>query len=117
MKATSSHLWVKEFSGAVTVCDSTGIILEMNEKSVEENLNQGGEKLIGTNLLDCHPEPARTRLRELMDNRQINVYTTEKSGVKKLIYQSPWYVGGSYRGFVEISVEIPKEIPHHIRDP
>jgi hypothetical protein len=35
--------------------------------------------------------------------------------VKKLIYQTPWYAGGEYAGFVEISLEIPFEMPHFIR--
>jgi len=117
MNSTSGHSWVKEFPGAITVCDSTGIITELNDKAIESFRDEGGEKLIGTNLLDCHPEPARTKLKELMDKRQINIYTIEKNGVKKLIHQTPWYVDGEYRGFVELSLEIPREMPHFVRDP
>jgi transcriptional regulator with PAS, ATPase and Fis domain len=116
MYAISGHSWVKEFPGAITVCDSGGIIIELNDKAIENFREQGGEKLIGTNLLDCHPEPARTKLKELMEKRQINIYTIEKNGVKKLIHQAPWYIGGKYRGFVELSLEIPHDIPHFIRD-
>jgi hypothetical protein len=29
------HQWVKEFVGAVTVCDPKGIILEMNDQGVK----------------------------------------------------------------------------------
>jgi len=114
--STEAHPWVKEFIGAITVCDSNGIIVEMNDKAAESLREEGGRKLIGTNLLECHPEPAKTKLKELMEKREVNVYTTEKSGVKKLIHQAPWYVDGQYRGFVEISVQIPREIPHFIRD-
>ncbi len=108
--------WVREFPGAVTVCDSDGIILEMNERAAKSFQAPGGEKLIGTNMLDCHPEPARTKLQRLMETRQTNVYTIEKAGVKKLIYQTPWYQDGRYRGFVELSLEIPTQLPHFIRD-
>ena len=108
-------LWVKEFPGAVTVCDSKGVILEMNDRAVRSFEDQGGEKLIGTNLLDCHPEDARAKLKELMDTQQVNVYTTEKEGVRKFIYQSPWYRDGVYSGFVEISMEIPERTPHFVR--
>jgi PAS domain-containing protein len=104
--------WVKEFPAAITVCDSKGIILEMNDRAVRAFQEQGGEKLIGTNLLDCHPEDPRVKLKRLMDAQQVNVYTTEKDGVRKFIYQSPWYRGGKYSGFVEISLEIPERIPH-----
>ena len=112
-----SHSWVKEFPGEITVCDSSGIILEMNAKSVENFKQDGGRKLIGKNLFDCHPEPARTKLKDLMEKQQVNVYTTEKQGVRKLVCQTPWYKGGKYRGFVEMSLIIPGEIPNLIRDP
>ena len=72
--------------------------------------------MIGTDLLACHPEPARTKLRQLMEARQANVYSIEKGGQKKLIYQAPWYRDGQYRGFVELILEIPAAIPHFVRD-
>jgi hypothetical protein len=43
------------------------------------------------------------------------MYTTEKNGIKKLVYQSPWYKDGQYAGFVEFVLEIPFEMPHFIR--
>ncbi len=109
------HQWVKEFAGAVTVCDPHGVILEMNDRSARMFEEQGGRALVGSNLLDCHPEPARTKLEQLMEARQANVYTVEKKGVKKLIYQTPWYSSGRYGGFVEIVLELPSEMPHFIR--
>ena len=107
--------WVKEFPAAVTVCDPDGIILEMNDKSVKTFEKDGGLALIGRNIFDCHPDPARGKLERLMDAVQTNVYTIEKNGIKKLIYQSPWFQDGSYAGFVELSLEIPFEMPHFIR--
>jgi transcriptional regulator with PAS, ATPase and Fis domain len=107
--------WVKEFPAAVTVCDEEGIILEMNDKSAKTFEKDGGRKLIGSNMLDCHPEPARTKTERLLAARKKNVYTIEKNGIKKLIYQSPWYRDGNYAGFVELSLEIPFELPHFIR--
>jgi transcriptional regulator with PAS, ATPase and Fis domain len=107
--------WTKEFPAAITVCDCDGIILEMNDKAEKTFENDGGKKLIGTNVLDCHPEPARSKLAEMMQEHRTNVYTIEKNGVKKLIYQTPWYDGGAYAGFVEISMEIPFEMPHFVR--
>lgn len=111
-----NHAWVQEYVGSITVCDIKGIILEMNYGAVKANQDQGGEKLIGTNLLDCHPEPARSKLLELMKSRQTNVYTIEKNGKKKLIHQAPWYKNGKYSGFIELSLEIPKEMSHFVRD-
>ncbi|MCX6165050.1 MAG: PAS domain-containing protein [Ignavibacteriae bacterium] len=107
--------WIKEFNGAITLCDDKGIIVYMNDKAIETFKNDGGEKLIGTDILDCHPEPSKTILKNLMDERKVNVYTIEKNGVKKLIYQSPTYDNGVYSGFIEFSLEIPFELPNFIR--
>ena len=107
--------WIKEFSGGVTVCDKDGVIREMNDKAARIFEKEGGRALLGRNLFDCHPEPARTKLKDLMAARSTNAYTIEKDGVKKLIYQSPWHAGGEYRGFVELALEIPPEMAHFVR--
>jgi transcriptional regulator with PAS, ATPase and Fis domain len=107
--------WVKEFPGAVTVCDPNGIILAMNDRSAKSFADDGGLELIGKNLLDCHPEPARSKVKELLEKQQSNIYTIEKKGKKKLIYQSPWYQEGKYAGLVELSLEIPFEMPNFVR--
>jgi transcriptional regulator with PAS, ATPase and Fis domain len=109
------HNWIKEFPAAITVCDADGIITEMNEKSVETFRNDGGAGLLGKNLLDCHPEPSRTQVEGLLQDRKTNAYTIEKAGKKKLIYQTPWYENGEFRGLVELSLEIPFEMEHFIR--
>ena len=108
--------WIKEFPAAITVCDAEGLLLEMNDKAAKTFAADGGRKLIGSNMLDCHPEPARTKTERLLSSRERNVYTIEKNGVKKMIYQSPWYKNGEYAGFVELSLEIPfGEMPHFVR--
>ena len=112
----SNRSWIDEFPGEVTVCDPEGVILEMNQASAEIFKADGGMELIGKNMLDCHPEPSRTKVKELLETKKLNVYTTEKKGVHKIVYQSPWYENGKYRGFVELSMVIPSEIPHFIRD-
>jgi hypothetical protein len=113
---TPEYSWVKQFPGAVTVCDPEGIIIEMNDRAALIFKEDGGRTLIGKNVFDCHPEPARSELADLMKARQRNVYTIEKNGVRKLIYQSPWYRDGEYAGFIELSLEIPFEMPHFVRD-
>lgn len=107
--------WIDEFPGAVTVCDGNGIILEMNQRAIETFADDGGAKLIGTNALDCHPEPARSKMAQMLKEQKSNVYTIEKKGKKKLIYQSPWYRQGKFVGLVELSLEIPFDMPHFIR--
>lgn len=109
------HAWIREFPAAVTVCDPTGIILEMNNRAQETFAADGGADLIGRNVLECHPEPSRTQLTGMLAERTTNAYTIEKNGVHKLIYQSPWFEGGEYRGFVELSLVIPATLPHRVR--
>jgi hypothetical protein len=111
----ADHEWVQAFPGAVTVCDLNGVILEMNEHSVKSFAEDGGAARIGTNALDCHPEPARSKLAAMLASGKMNVYTIEKNGVKQLIYQAPWYRDGAYAGFVELSLEIPFAMPHFVR--
>lgn len=111
----SEHNWVKEFPGAITVCDTKGIILEMNDKAAMTFEKDGGADLIGRNMLDCHPEPAHSKTERLLAAHEKNVYTIEKNGIKKLIFQSPWYKDGQYAGFVEVSLEIPFDLPHFVR--
>jgi transcriptional regulator with PAS, ATPase and Fis domain len=111
-----AHAWIDEFPAAVTVTDTHGVILEMNDKAAQTFAKDGGRDLLGKNVLDCHPEPARSKLAALMAAGQANVYTIEKNGVKKLIYQSPWTRDGRLAGFVEVAFEIPSEMPHFVRD-
>jgi PAS domain S-box-containing protein len=113
---SSKHAWVEEFAAAVTVTDTEGIILEMNDRAAQAFAGDGGRALIGKNVLDCHPEPARAKLERMTEAQQAHVYTIEKNGKKKLIYQAPWHQDGRYSGFVEIEIEIPFDLPHFVRD-
>jgi transcriptional regulator with PAS, ATPase and Fis domain len=108
--------WAKEFPGAITVCDAEGRITAMNDRSAQAFAEDGGAGLIGTNVLECHPEPSRTKLKGLLDSGRTNVYTIEKRGQKKLIFQAPWFREGVFAGLVELSLEIPWEMPHFNRD-
>lgn len=108
--------WTKEFNVSITVCDNEGIITEMNEKSAATFKDDGGFGLIGKSLFECHGKESTAQILELIDEKKTNIYTIEKNGVKKLIYQSPWYENGEMKGLVELSLEIPFELRHFIRD-
>jgi PAS domain-containing protein len=103
---------MKEFPAAITICNAGGEILEMNDRACETFAKDGGGDLVGRNVLDCHPEPSRNKLRKMFEDRATNCYTIEKNGVRKLIYQTPWYKDGQYMGLVELSLELPADIPH-----
>lgn len=113
----NSPVWLEELPVAITLCDRDGIILDMNNKAAAVFEKDGGRELVGTNVLDCHPEPSRTALQNQLRNQTTNAYTIEKNGIKKLIYQVPWFDHQQYAGIVELSFEIPFDMPHFIRKP
>lgn len=112
----TNYDWVRELPIAITVVNSEGLILEMNEKSAAAFAADGGMELVGKSVLDCHPEPSRTKLQQQLREPKANVYTIEKAGIKKLICQTPWHRDGIFSGIVELSIELPAEVPHFVRD-
>ena len=100
----------EEIAGAVTVCDTAGTVLYQNGRSIAVN----GD-VRGRSLLPCHNERSRAIIRRLLDEGGRNVYTIEKRGIRKLIYQTVWREKGEVRGLVELSLEIPETMPHYIR--
>lgn len=104
-----------ELPFAITVCDAEATILYMNDRSILTFQKYGGEAIIGTNLFEYHHGNAAEKLQEILLTKSKNAYTIEKNGIKKLIYQSPWYKKGEFAGLIELSLEIPFEMEHHIR--
>jgi PAS domain-containing protein len=107
--------WDEEAPVAITVTDADGVIVRMNARAREAFAQEGGGALVGRSVLDCHPEPARTRLAALLAERRANHYTISKRGQRKIIHQIPWYREGRYAGLVEVSVPIPDQLPHFDR--
>ncbi len=112
----TEHAWVEELPAEVVVCDTTGISLEMNAEAEKLFAEDGGRGLLGANVLDCHPEPSRSKLEGMLDKQTANAYFNTENGEKRFFFQSPWYKEGPYAGFVEISFEVPENIPHFIRE-
>lgn len=110
-----NHDWIKEFPAAITVCDKDGVIIDMNDKACATFAVEGGAALIGKSLYDCHNPHSCSIIREMLATGRNNVYTIEKKGQKKLIYQQPWYKDGQTGGLVEISLELPEQMEHHVR--
>ena len=108
--------WQKNFPGAITLCDKDFIIIYMNEKAINTFKEDGGEKLIGKNLLECHNEKSKLEILKIRDSGEPKAYTIEKKGIKKLIYQAPLFGNSEYSGMVELSLEIPFDMSHFKRD-
>ncbi|MDR2907877.1 MAG: PAS domain-containing protein [Bacteroidales bacterium] len=107
--------YFKELGLAITVSDKDGNILDMNDKSISTFEKYGGQNLIGTNLNDCHPPHAQEIIARLYASHETNAYTIEKAGQKKLIYQTPWYENSEFKGYVELSLILPENMPHKVR--
>jgi transcriptional regulator with PAS, ATPase and Fis domain len=107
--------WMDEIGIAITVTDANGTITDMNPTSISTFAADGGAKLIGTDVLACHPEPSRTQLAGMYKERKPNHYTIEKNGQRKIIHQLPLFKDGEFRGYVEISIPIPDTLPHFKR--
>ncbi len=108
--------WLEEDDSAITICDRSGIIIYMNERS-KRSFSKYDERGvgIGSSLVECHPEPSRTKLLAMLKEPQTNIYTTEKKGINKIIRQAPWFKDGVFSGVVEVSFEIPADMPHFVR--
>jgi hypothetical protein len=107
--------WTEELGARIMVCDRDGVIVAANA-AAREAYARDGKGIVGSNALDCHPKAARGKLEGLLAAGGTNVYTIEKQGRRKLIYQAPWYENGERMGVVELSLEIPWDMPHHVRE-
>lgn len=102
--------WQKEVRVGITVSNSDGVILYMNDLALKIFERSGGEKLIGKKLIDCHPDFAKSRVLSLFEKRKNNCYTVTIDGVKYMLYQSAWFENGEFAGFVEFIYSLPAEI-------
>jgi hypothetical protein len=107
--------WVSELPAEVMVCDRQATILEMNGEAENLFAEDGGSGLLGRNVLDCHPEPSRSKLEGMLGKQASNAYYNTEDGEKRFFFQSPWFVDGQYAGFVEISFSVPGQISHFVR--
>jgi transcriptional regulator with PAS, ATPase and Fis domain len=100
---------------SVVACDTAGVCTYMNERACQLFAKDGGRALLGRSLIDCHPEPARSRLLDMLRTPRPNSYTVEKAGKKKLIHQAPFLRDGVFAGVVEIGIDLPDSLPHFVR--
>jgi len=87
----------------------------MNQYSINQFKKYGGEKLIGTSLLDCHFEHSKSKLKQMLKDYPEKMYTTEEDVVRKIILQGPCRVAGEFRSIVEISFKLSSGMPNMIR--
>ena len=95
---------------SMTVCDLEGKVIYQNVRAVEAL----GEAR-GNNLQECHQPSSWEKIQQMLREGTTNAYTIEKRGVRKLIYQTPWYEEGRVAGLVEYSIVLPPDMPHKVR--
>ncbi len=108
------HECIDGLNIAVTISNNNADITYMNAKS-KATFAKYGETLINQSLYNCHGDESSRKIREMLENGTENIYTIEKNGVKKMIVQMPWKHDGKIEGLVELSIEIPFEMPHFVR--
>lgn len=109
--------WAFRMNCAVTVADADCNIIYMNERSRDTFAHRGGAGLIGHNLMEYHNDNSKAIIRRLLADGGTNVYTIEKHGQRKMIYQTAWRdEAGRVAGLVEISMVIPGQMPHYVRE-
>lgn len=109
--------WAFRMNCAVTVADKDCNVIYMNELSRATFAARGGADIIGHNLMEYHNDRSKEIIRRLLAEGGTNVYTISKGGQKKMIYQTAWRDDtGATAGLVEISMVIPEEMPHYVRN-
>ena len=116
MDLPSETQWLDGMAVSVVACDTAGVCIYMNERACQTFAKDGGRALLGRSLIDCHPEPARSRLLDMLRTPRANSYTVERSGKKKLIHQTPFFRDGVFAGVVEFAIELPASLPHFVRE-
>ena len=93
---------------AVTVADETYRIVFMNDLALEHYAAQGGENLIGTDLLDCHNAESQATLRHMVDRYRTGDLAPTRYRIAKQdrriqsIVLIPLIVDGQFKGIAEL---------------
>ena len=100
----------KEINVSITISDTEGNVVYMNDKA-----KSVFSDMVGKNMMACHKQSSQDTIKRLIDEKATNVYTIQKGDVKKMIYQTPWFVDGEIKGLIEYSIILPDEMPHYVR--
>ena len=100
----------KEINVSITISDTDGNVVYMNDKAKSVFTD-----MVGKNMMAWHKQSSQDTIKRLIDEKATNVYTIQKGDVRKMIYQTPWYVDGEIKGLIEYSIILPEEMPHYVR--
>lgn len=103
--------WAKGLNCGIIVCNKQGVVVYMNDAATA--FKQAD--LTGINIFDCHNPTSVEIINRMLETGGDNMYTVEKNGVKKLIYQSAWTENGEVAGLCEIMAVFEGTLPHRVR--
>ncbi len=72
--------WTAGLCVAITVSDTSGKIVYMNDKSASTFSKYGGRSIEGSNLKDCHLPASWEKILNILNSGESNCYTIEKEG-------------------------------------
>lgn len=107
--------YFKAFPFSVTVCDCKGVIVYMNDASIHQYKSDGGAALLGKSLIDCHPEPSRSKLLALLEKPKTHTYISENNAHPLFVVQSPWMDGEKAVGIIELLIPLDR-IPDYAKN-
>jgi hypothetical protein len=93
---------------AVTIADQDFQISFMNDRATAFYAKDGGAKLIGRNLLDCHRDEHKTVIRAAYaryragDLTPTRYHSQKEAGALESIVHIPLMVEGQFRGIAEL---------------
>lgn len=108
--------WIEDCPFPIKACDKDANLVFINGKAAKNAEKLGGKSLVGKNILAFHKPQSQEKLKKLIAEGSCNVYSIEKKGKKSLVYQLPWIEGGKVCGMVEMTLPLPDDIPHYVRD-
>lgn len=100
------------FSGlraGVTIADETGRIVFLNDQAMAHYKDWGGERLVGTDLNDCHNPASQAKIRELYTRHRAGDLTPTRyhedkgNGIAEGIVLIPILIQGEFRGIAELT--------------
>jgi PAS domain-containing protein len=97
---------IEQDRSAIVICNLNHEIIYMNPAAVKNYEKRGGEKLIGQNLLDCHNQKSRDKIRQVTEwfaeSPEHNiVYTFHNEKQNKDVYMVALRDGEKMIGYYE----------------
>jgi PAS domain-containing protein len=92
------------------VCDRRFRLTYMNRRAERLTRKYGGRRLLGTDLLGCHPPEAQIRLKRILASGRSSVRIQRKGRTAFLTWDSVWTRNGRIGGLVEVHMRLPNRV-------